>query len=167
MRDAADNLGGQIASEDEPVDPLSACHNANFVAESLIEYAGYKREIVANAIEGDYTVIAVSRLARWAEVEESTAAMLRRLVGVIERLRTERQHLADTGYDLSTWAASIEWDDSPNGKDWLRGLRDRIVTVQEAAGKAGVESGGMRTEGPERYLGGADKNLTEQGVNNE
>jgi len=37
---------------------------------------------------------------------------------------------ADIVHDLSTWAAAINWDGSPNLQGWLDGLRERVEFVQ-------------------------------------
>lgn len=42
---------------------------------------------------------------------------------------------ADIARDLSTWAASINWDGGQNTLEWLDGLRDRINRVQELTGR--------------------------------
>lgn len=40
------------------------------------------------------------------------------------------EHFATAAYDLSTWAACINWRGKGNEKEWLDGLREKIETVQ-------------------------------------
>ncbi len=49
------------------------------------------------------------------------------------------------GWDLSTWAASIDWSGGRNTREWLLGLRERIEAVQEACIDAGYAGSGMTT----------------------
>ena len=42
----------------------------------------------------------------------------------------ERDALAKEAYDLSAYAAAINWDGSPNTPEWFDGLRRRIERVQ-------------------------------------
>ncbi len=54
---------------------------------------------------------------------------------------------AQAGFDLSTWAASINWGrgDNTNTQEWLTELRKKIERCQEAAKEAGIEMYGMPT----------------------
>lgn len=57
-------------------------------------------------------------------------------------------------WELSTYAAAVDWGGGPNTAGWLRGLRDRIEAVQGhllRTGRAGDR--GMVTNGP-RLLDG-------------
>jgi hypothetical protein len=58
---------------------------------------------------------------------ESTA---RDLLDLRERLQS-LEAVAEAGYELSRWAASINWDGTPNGKLWLKDLQRHIERVQE------------------------------------
>lgn len=40
------------------------------------------------------------------------------------------EHFATAAYDLSTWAACINWRGKGNQKEWLDELREKIETVQ-------------------------------------
>jgi hypothetical protein len=48
------------------------------------------------------------------------------------------QRAANAGYALSTYAASIRTDGSPNEPEWLEHLLDQVEQTQEAARAAGV-----------------------------
>jgi len=49
---------------------------------------------------------------------------------LVDELYSLRLAFAD-GYALSTWAASIKWNDrDTNTQEWLDGLRERIERVQ-------------------------------------
>lgn len=51
----------------------------------------------------------------------------------VKDVTTERDALrarAEAGYQLSTWAATINWKPGDNQPEWLDGLRERIEKVQ-------------------------------------
>lgn len=58
-------------------------------------------------------------------------------------------------WDLSTYAAAVDWSGGGNSVGWLRGLRDRIEAVQEHLRQSGRAGHGMVTHGP-RLLDGRD-----------
>lgn len=58
-------------------------------------------------------------------------------------------------WDLSTYAAAVDWSGGGNSVGWLRGLRDRILAVQEYLRRTGRDGAGMVTQGP-RLLDGRD-----------
>lgn len=51
------------------------------------------------------------------------------------------------GWELSTWAASVDWAGGHNTREWLLGLRERIEAVQVACTLGGLSSAAMTTEG--------------------
>lgn len=74
-----------------------------------------------------------------------------------QRLSPRPPALAAAAYQLSTYAASIDWSGGRNRGEWLLGLRDRIDTVQQIAIAAGVPTSGMNIDddGLEELIGRA------------
>ncbi|PWE52007.1 hypothetical protein DEM27_33405 [Metarhizobium album] len=48
-------------------------------------------------------------------------------------IRRQILEFIQMSYDLSTWAACINWRSKENQKEWLDELREKIEAVQEAA----------------------------------
>lgn len=69
------------------------------------------------------------------------------LLGVDLPITVGRDAIDQLAWDLSTWAAAVDWGGGGNTEDWLRGLRDRIEAVQEHLSRTGRAGRGMETEG--------------------
>ena len=62
--------------------------------------------------------------------------------------RLKEQELMKTGWRLSAYAATINWDGSRNRKGWLRGLHELIIKYQQDYTEMFGEGSGMQGRTP-------------------
>lgn len=74
-----------MSRKDGPIDPLSECVNAGFIADSLCELAHNKASL-ADGCEGRISISA-DQLRRWAQFDRDSETTIRRLIEVIDQFR--------------------------------------------------------------------------------
>jgi ParB/RepB/Spo0J family partition protein len=85
-----------------------------------------------------------------AKTVRRAAAMAALPAAIFADEKKEVPELARLGWQLSTFAASVNWSKKPNTEEWLVGLKLRIESFQDAYKKLHGEGEGMKSLAAEK-----------------